>query len=277
MDLALQGLPDPAVQCNVAVIYWWAMSRWDRVLELGIIDGTLDKAAAGVEHQRPWGSCKGPAEVLVATLRRIGWTILTPCIWQNAVGQRLHLDEVCPRDIKKLALLDAGRRTWERAVAGHAMYQHLQGPPLIEPIIGLLKKEGPGWGSAQKRALSAFVSGAIHGGGLCVCCGRLNDYGNGLIHIWECPSLEGHHSSYWSELPNPRADATCPHHGFWATGVATDPRHTLPLPLVHDLVIWTIRPSAGRLHGPAYGDGSGLHGRSLLSRRCGWGLCTVDE
>ena len=104
MGLAFQGLPDPAVQCNVAVIYWWAMCRWDRVLELGIIDGTLDRAAAGSERRRQWGSCKGPAEVLVATLERIGWTIQTPCIWRNAAGQTLRLDEVCPRDIKQVGI-----------------------------------------------------------------------------------------------------------------------------------------------------------------------------
>jgi len=89
--------------------------------------------------------------------------------------------------------------------------------------------------------------------------------------------MEEHHRPYWEERQNPRAGAVLPSHGFWASGVATDPRHTFPLPLTHDLVFWTVKPGSGRLKGPAYGDGSGLHGRSLLTRRCGWGLCTVDE
>ena len=85
-----------------------------------------------------WRYHTGPAAVLLATLLKLGWSIKTPGIWITPGKEELCLDDVCPRDIRKLIEVDATRWTWTRAIPAHQAYQHLDRPPLLDPIQKLL-------------------------------------------------------------------------------------------------------------------------------------------
>ena len=92
----------------------------------------------------------GPAAVLVHTLWKLGWTIDKPHVWLTPAGESINLDMVCPKDLKKLISIDAARWAWSRAIPKHVVYQHLDGPPFLDPVVKALNQGGS---MARKKGL----------------------------------------------------------------------------------------------------------------------------
>eukprot|EP00959_Pyramimonas_sp_CCMP1952_P102514 2144159-Pyramimonas_sp.AAC.1 len=74
MDLALHGVTDPAIDAHAEVIRIWTVSRWDYLLPVGMIDQVFQEVYTKVTPYTPWTDLQGPGQILVATMRRIGWS-----------------------------------------------------------------------------------------------------------------------------------------------------------------------------------------------------------
>eukprot|EP00973_Karenia_brevis_P005511 750397-Karenia_brevis.AAC.1 len=180
---------------------------------------------------------EGPAAVVAATLQRIGWKAEDAAQWTTARGDGVLLDEVCPKDVTKLIELDATRHAWEQAIPHHDIYAHLDGMPLLDPIIDLLRRTGTSWGTCEQQALQALVADAFVFPDLCPRCGVLAPRGGGARHFfWECDATAAFRRQYGMSSAMVTARASSPELAIWHTALVSDPRMLLPKPATEAIV-----------------------------------------
>ena len=59
--------------------------------------------------------------------------------------------------------------------------------------------------------------------------------------------------------------------------LAVDPLNAYPPPLAEAQETWEVQPRDSRFAGTVFLDGSGLHGRDAVRRRCGFGVVAVAD
>ena len=126
------GTLDPAFDANVLPLQMWALAHWQTWVPLQQLNAAMQQALADHPLDQPtaWRRVAGPVAALVASLRRLGWSIGSHRQFRTDVGEQLDLllDPPC---VVAQAARRAVRR-WRVAGLGRAF------PALIPRIPDLV-------------------------------------------------------------------------------------------------------------------------------------------
>ena len=152
------GGADPAVDICVAPIVTWLRALWEAWIPRGIMARSMQEAIA---KQDGWAFVVGLAKATVASLTRIGWSLVKPFVWKSPRGQEINIDAFSPKNLETIFKRDAIDWTWKQ-VAGHRpIYSHLTGAPLLQPILQIFRKPpGAEWSGKHAGMLRCFASAA---------------------------------------------------------------------------------------------------------------------
>ena len=219
-DAKLGDRADPAFVAHADVVVSWALAVWDGLLPIEVMQKSIRKAkVALVSAKRQWAVVKGPAAALVATVARLGWTVVDATLAFTDLKEEVSFTKDPLAAIKKM-VFDAVRR-WRWRVAGFAGEEGSGGGrcegPVWKPIADLIGRgrwHDPGEGVKERKwdevltkgeqgALkSALVGGqwpqcrlfeaALADDPLCALCRwhGVEVIGSLLHRIHECPHVE---------------------------------------------------------------------------------------
>ena len=289
IDLALLGdQVDPAYRCNRDPILMWLQGLWDHRLprawmQTAFLRATHDMAKC----KRPWQVVKGPAGAVVATLRRIGWRVISPVKWETHVGV-VHVCKTCPKSIAKLVDQATEMWLWREVAGKNPTFDGFASGALMKPILRLLREPStPDWSEKHKGQLRSIVAegqwpqARLFRAGLvddpsCVACG----HPAGTMHhrFWDCPARESFRRAYGIDAII-RCARSRPLWPLFTRALAPSRLRKAPAPIMedapNDTPVWDIHPEFGCLTGDICGDGSGLGGTEAMLRRCGYSVCQV--
>ena len=117
----VQGTLDPAFDANVLPLHMWAMAHWQWWLSLRQLEDAMAVAVEAHPHEQAtnWRKVAGPVAALVASLKRIGWTMRNHRLMRSDIDEEfdLLLDPPC-------VVVQAARRSvrrWRLACIGQLM------------------------------------------------------------------------------------------------------------------------------------------------------------
>ena len=156
-DAKLGDRADPAFAAHADVVVSWALAVWDGLLPIEVMQKSIRKAkVALVSAKRQWAVVKGPAAALVATVARLGWTVVDATLAFTDLKEEVSFTKDPPAAIKKM-VFDAVRR-WRWRVAGFAGEEGSGGGrcegPVWKPIADLIGRgrwHDPGEGVKERK------------------------------------------------------------------------------------------------------------------------------
>ena len=201
-----RGAADPAFEAHVGVLFEWALAVWEAWAPLALLVNLIASAKSRFEGVKSvWSIVYGPSAAVVATARRLGWSVIDATHWITDVGEELNLSVDSPAFVQDLAVKSVRRWRWRR-IEQHfpALHSNGEGRGADWRTIqrALRVKDSDSWGPAQKGALKSAVAGRqwcqhrLFKAGLvehdkCLLCKDMID-GNvsgTLLHRWVCPAL----------------------------------------------------------------------------------------
>ena len=87
---------DPAYIVHRRPLLIWATAIWDGTAPMPLLQSAVKLARAAFVPSNPWLRARGPASGLLATLRRIGWDMLTATVLVEHTGVQRDLRSTCP-------------------------------------------------------------------------------------------------------------------------------------------------------------------------------------
>lgn len=208
LRLALHGC-DLLHDCVSALLAAWPAAIWD---------ASMDRV-------------RGPAGACIMSARRLGWA--WPRYDTFIIRKRLQMrmDEVCPEDVRAMALLDSDAAMWD-SWTRQAAYSALAHRPHVEPAARLVQTERRGWTAQQASAVSSIEQGGVwtqswlHEQGLadspfCLHC-RPPVVGTLRHRFWGCPGvreLRFQAPRTWQHM----GEQASPEHLLWSQGLCRDP------------------------------------------------------
>ena len=228
-------------------------------------------------HENLWYVAKGPAMVVLASLKRIGWVARTPFVWITREGTVIDLDTIAAADVGVLAKHSVRDWLWYRAAGRRAAYQDFKDvAPYTQPLITLLRSaDTQEWGPAEKGMLCSIVADSWWGSGACeLCMGEWSTWHG----IWQCPAM----SPFARQYNLPDAICRCAQEGpmvpLFSTCLVVDLVVDFPGPLLVEDMVWSSTASGDFCFGAeAFGDGSGINIKHYRTRRCGFAVVGVDR
>ena len=155
-DAKLKDKADPAFAAHSDVVGMWAMAVWEGMLPMQMLHKSICKAkVALVEAKRPWAVVKGPAAALVASLARLGWSVIDATLAIDDLGEEVSFTKDPPAAVAKL-VSNAVRR-WRWRIAGLAGAGG-EGP-IWKPIADLMA--GGKWHDPGEKAWDRIVGVAL--------------------------------------------------------------------------------------------------------------------
>ena len=228
-DAKMGDRADPAFTAHADVVVQWALAIWEGLLPLAMMQRSVLKAKADlVRAKRQWAVVKGPAAALIATVARVGWTVVDATLAYDDLGEEIAFTKDSPAAVKQK--VHESVRRWRWRMAGLAGKETAGGDvcegPVWKPVADLLAKgrwHDPGENEGERAVIEQLTKGeqgalrsAVVGGqwpqyrlcvagladvpwcALCLWHGILK-VGHLLHRIYECPYVQG------------RASATMPH------------------------------------------------------------------
>ena len=110
---AAGGTMDPAFEANAACIHAWASAWWDKWVPDQQLTAAFD--AASRSTKTTWNSVTGPVAALLASLRRIGWSMTSATTLVDDLGEELHVNKDSPEAFRRAA--NRSTRRWRLAKA----------------------------------------------------------------------------------------------------------------------------------------------------------------
>eukprot|EP00969_Alexandrium_andersonii_P133611 5908562-Alexandrium_andersonii.AAC.1 len=108
-----------------------------------------------------WNAATGPAEVLVLTLRRVGWQVIDAACWSNHRGQIVQLQQIGTHALVRM-LSDACQQWQWSQVALHDGMEGLRQGAVVAPLRKLLGcRQSEEWSERHQRSLRAVVTGQL--------------------------------------------------------------------------------------------------------------------
>jgi len=297
LDLLMVGPKhDPAYKANRDPIIAWHKALWDQRIPRPW-QAVAFSYAIKLPRKRTWSHVRGPSGAVVATLRRIGWEPRSVNRWVTHRGP-INLLEVCPASLSKL--VDEATTAWlfrDLALSTPGL-DFLANGCCVEALHGLLKPKGEDWTPKHVGVMRALVANGIWTqdrlcrAGLvpepwCLHCGARGT----LFHrCFECPVSAAYRHQYFeddSQEGNLLDGALRNCHEPWAPYFV---RGLFPTALVPADVpppcneaeaseqvetTWYVNSPLGYVIGKVCTDGSGLHVKTPLLTRCGWGFCQI--
>ena len=155
---------DPAFDAHTMPIGDWATAVWESWMP----ERTMERLAAAAKKKLKkakniWAKVKGPAAAMVASCRRLGWTVISSTEILTDQGLTLDLHRDSPAAVKNEVARAVKRWRWRNLEA--LMPQLKKGGSgvgaLMEPITKLLKsKENTEtWNPALRGSLKSAIAG----------------------------------------------------------------------------------------------------------------------
>ena len=117
-------------------IHHWAVAVWDRLSTRDELADAWKAAMIGVAGaERPFNHVVGPASAMVASARRIGWSIPSPLAFIDSNGEHLDLSTVCPQ----IVMLKSKEALMRKEAATSSLAARIGGPPDLAPLKKFLK------------------------------------------------------------------------------------------------------------------------------------------
>ena len=204
------GSADPAFEGHVGVVHFWSLAIWENWAPPTLLQANITDAMRRLDRARNmWNVVFGPAAACVATLNRLGWSILSA--WEVIAddGENIDMRVQSPEYVKQAVTQSVARWRWRRvekafpslrcAVSGDG--------PAWRPILKALNcKDTDSWGQTHKGAFRSLVAGRqwtqarlakaqLVESPLCQLCLHLPGGGvpGTLLHRHVCPALAGFH------------------------------------------------------------------------------------
>ena len=145
LDLCLAGAgTDPGIKANSDPLMYWCVALWDKCAPRAQTMRSINGAAGRLKQRaNPWIDIWGPASVVVATMMRIGWEVVSPLEWRTHRGI-INIEDTCPRGVEKLAKEAAQNWLWSKMHGGDDALRDVPAMPLLEPIVKLLQPAARG-------------------------------------------------------------------------------------------------------------------------------------
>ena len=132
---------DPLHRINATTVVEWASVVWDGDVSEATLQAAWKRQAVKMNKKPAWGKVEGPAGAVRMQMRDLGWKWPSWSTMISEEGLVMDLREICPDDLKQMALRDSERNMWKRWCAKDGN-QHLAPEPFMEPIQQWLKKGG---------------------------------------------------------------------------------------------------------------------------------------
>ena len=110
-----KGRADPAFDAHAMPIGQWAQAVWHQWLPLSALDKITTKAKRAVRMLQPcqiWSHVNGPAAAMVASARRIGWTVCDAMHLITDEGVSLNLTSDPPVVVGRMVHETVRRWRW---------------------------------------------------------------------------------------------------------------------------------------------------------------------
>ena len=100
IDLMLLGDEfNPVFKATLDPMLRWLASEWNALYPVEDMHFVLQRAADRLRGvKRPWAHVSGPASAFVATLGRIGWSVVSPTVFRTHRGD--NTQELGPRGVQ---------------------------------------------------------------------------------------------------------------------------------------------------------------------------------
>jgi hypothetical protein len=106
------GAADPAFEAHEGPIKYWAIAFWEQWFEQEVLTDAIQAARGKLKvfGRSVWGRVAGPATALIATMRRLKWTWISPITVKDDIGRVLVFGLDAPKDFVTAAR--ASVRRW---------------------------------------------------------------------------------------------------------------------------------------------------------------------
>ena len=109
------GSADPAFEGHVGVVHFWSLAIWENWAPPTLLQANITDAMRRLDRARNmWNVVFGPAAACVATLYRLGWSILSA--WEVIAddGENIDMRVQSPEYVKQAVTQSVARWRWRR-------------------------------------------------------------------------------------------------------------------------------------------------------------------
>jgi len=118
---------DPAFDAHALPLRTWSLAYWQRWQPYCTLDSAFRGAVSTLQAtvRTPWDKVTGPVTALVATIWRLGWTVVSPQVFRDDLGRAVDVTVESPAQVGILARNSVRRWQLSRVARHH--------PALIPP------------------------------------------------------------------------------------------------------------------------------------------------
>ena len=278
-DLEMAGANlDPAYEATLAPLLMWSLAIWNQWVPRIVLIRSFAKARTVMQAAKvPWQVAVGPASVVLACLKRIGWEATSPFLWKTAKGMAIDLDEMCAADLARLIRYDVRKWLWSKAADHrHGYRDFTESHPFTNNILTLLRRPPTAqWSHEHKGMLRAVVAEASWGNKECSFCG---EEWSAWHDAWQCPAMQPYRRQHGLATSIMSCGTRGQHVAMFSNSLVPEPIVASPSPLTSTDVTWSVASGGMPLFGSeGFGDGSGMLANHYASRRCGWAVVAVER
>ena len=133
---------DPAFSAHADTVVQWATGVWDNLLPIALLQRSLTNAKMALARaRRQWAVVKGPAAALVATLARIGWTVIDATTAYDDLATEVSFILDSPAMVKRKVHESVRRWRWRLAgLLGGVGENWQREGPMWEPVAAMINR-----------------------------------------------------------------------------------------------------------------------------------------
>ena len=123
------GTADPAFDAHTLPLKAWSLAHWQSWQPVGALDSAFRHAAATLQTavRTPWDKVTGPVSALIATVWRLGWTVISPHSFLD--DRNRHIDVTVDSPAMVGILAHQSVRRWQLARVSRDY------PALVPPVL----------------------------------------------------------------------------------------------------------------------------------------------
>ena len=141
-DARMGDMADPAFAAHADPVVNWAEAVWEGRMALEWMQKTVARAKVELtKARRQWAVVKGPAAAVVATLARLGWTMIDAVKVYTDKREEVDFQQDPPARVKQL--IHESVRRWRWRLAGMVVGEGREGwtdGPVWKPLADLISK-----------------------------------------------------------------------------------------------------------------------------------------
>ena len=260
--------------CDAAPLVAWAAAIWDGTMDIAELEQAWFRQQIKVGIKKRWTAVSGPAGACIMTALRIGWSWPSCGTFVDPEGRLINLREICPQDVRAMALYDSEQALWERWTS-QPQWASLAPKPCIDPFRRLCASTRAGFdirravehivtmGSVTQMTLQSW--GFADSGN----CLRCECQGSAHHRFWTCPAhrnTRGQAERYYQHMG---AEAS-PNNLLFTRGLEAEKK--VPFHATPEVTHWQLEQGQEPMfENKIATDGSLMHKHSA-GGKCGWAV-----